>query len=295
VSNSTPKPYEHRPVETSAAALLAVENLFRLVWPTARHLTRDYLRWLYVENPSGHVIGFNAWAGDVVAGHYAVIPIDADMMGRRVRGSLSLNTAVHPQHQGKGLFTLLADQTYELARQSGIDHVVGVANANSTPGFVKKLQFQLVRPLDVLVLWRSASRGEEESGAVPAWRRAWDEASLSWRLSNPSVRYWARERRGCRQLLAPTGRPGVHAVLKLDRLHPRLTRIPSTIRRGPLAGIQVWMGLSRYVCPPALGRVRLPARLRPSPLNLIFRDLTPAGRILDPTDVEFEALDFDAY
>lgn len=295
MSSSAPEAYEFRPVETSAAALLAVENLFRLVWPTARHLTRDYLQWLYADNPSGHVIGFNAWAGDVLAGHYAVIPIDADVQGRRVRGSLSLNTAVHPEHQGKGLFTLLAGRTYELASDSGIDHVIGVANANSTPGFVKKLQFQLVRPLDVFVLWRSARRVEEEPGARPAWRRAWDDGSLGWRLSNPSVRYSVRERCGCRQLLAPTDRPGVYAVLKMDRLRPGLARIPSSIQRGPLAGIQVWMGLSRYMRPPALGRVRLPERLRPSPLNLIFRDLTSAGRALDPADVEFEALDFDAY
>ena len=39
----------------------------------------------------------------------------------------------------------------------------------------------------------------------------------------------------------------------------------------------------------------LPKKLRPSPLNLVFRDLTGENRYLKKEDVELSVLDFDAY
>jgi hypothetical protein len=39
--------------------------------------------------------------------------------------------------------------------------------------------------------------------------------------------------------------------------------------------------------------INIPMRFRPSPLNLIFKDLTGQGRTLDPGTVRFQALDFD--
>jgi hypothetical protein len=41
--------------------------------------------------------------------------------------------------------------------------------------------------------------------------------------------------------------------------------------------------------------INIPMRFRPSPLNLIFRDLTDGRRILDAPKVRFRAIDFDAY
>jgi len=39
----------------------------------------------------------------------------------------------------------------------------------------------------------------------------------------------------------------------------------------------------------------VPARLRPSPLNLLWYDLTGQDRRHDPAKVRYEVFDFDAY
>jgi len=41
--------------------------------------------------------------------------------------------------------------------------------------------------------------------------------------------------------------------------------------------------------------VNVPERLWPSPLNLLFFDLTEAGRRFEPDRVRYEVFDFDAY
>jgi hypothetical protein len=39
----------------------------------------------------------------------------------------------------------------------------------------------------------------------------------------------------------------------------------------------------------------IPQRLRPSPLNLIYRSLSGRAPQLDPSNIRFTFLDFDAY
>lgn len=51
------------------------------------------------------------------------------------------DTMTHKNHGGKGLFTTLAKMTYDLAKEKGIDFIFGFPNANSFPGFVKKLNW----------------------------------------------------------------------------------------------------------------------------------------------------------
>ncbi len=114
--------------------------------------TAELLRWQYRDNPAGHIIGWNAVAPDgSIAAHYVIQRLDAQVDGSPERGALSFNTATHPAHQGKGLFTELGHRTYASAAEEGCGYVVGVANANSTPGFTRKLGLTLVRPLDARV------------------------------------------------------------------------------------------------------------------------------------------------
>ena len=77
------------------------------------------------------------------------MPIELADGDQPFTGALSLNTAVHERARGGGVFTRLAEETYDKARVRGIRVVVGVANANSTPGFVKRLGFTSIGPLPV--------------------------------------------------------------------------------------------------------------------------------------------------
>jgi len=263
------------PLATDDAALAAYSALFASTLATT---TTEYLRWLYAANPHGAAVGMNEYAGDMLAGNYGPIPMTARVDGVATKGLLSLNTATHPSHQGKGLFTRLAEATYASAAERGYDFVVGVANANSTPGFTRKLGFQLVAPLDVLV-----GVGSVEPGDAPVAFSVDHGRSLEWRLSRPGASYV----RSGDSVFARAHGVGILAFLARTPLAERFPRARLTDR------MRMWIGID-----PSLRKrgvlAPLPDRLKPSPLNLIFRDLR-GSRTLDKNALRFTLLDFDAY
>ncbi|GAB6195006.1 GNAT family N-acetyltransferase [Lysobacter xanthus] len=267
--------------------------LFAACFPTAGKLQDlAYLRWLYVDNPLGHAIGFNAVDGDTLAAHYICTRARIRFDGRDVPALLSLNTATHPDYQGKGLFTRLADQTYEAAAAEGVALVYGVANANSTPGFVRKLGFSLVEPLESRVGLGPLGRFDWAGRVAGArFRQSWTTESLAWRLANPANPVRIESSGGdVVGLSAPTGKPLLRAWAGL----PGPLQVPQGARHANGASMRVWLGLM----PAGSGRFglypQLPARLRPSPLNLIFRPLA-GGHRLECGESAFSFLDFDAF
>lgn len=97
--------------------------------------TSNIWRWQYADNPVGKIVGFNAYMGNLLAAHYVTMPIYMNIEGEKTLGVLSLNTATHPEHRGKRLFTILAEKSYQYAAENGYKFVIGVANAQSTHGF----------------------------------------------------------------------------------------------------------------------------------------------------------------
>ncbi len=73
------------------------------------------------------------------AAFYGVYAYPVECNGTKYTGVQSGDTMTHKKHMGKGLFTSLANMTYELAQQEKIDFVFGFPNENSYHGFVKKL------------------------------------------------------------------------------------------------------------------------------------------------------------
>lgn len=274
------------------ADIAAYAALFAACFPTATKL-RDpsYLRWLYTGNPLGPAIGFNAVESGRLAAHYICTRARVVLDGREVPGLLSLNTATHPDFQGRGLFTRLAQATYDAGAAEGAGFVYGVANANSTPGFVRKLGFDLVEPLDSRVGLGPLGRFDWSAAAEAArFRQAWTPDYLAWRVSNPVGPVRLADAGGHAVADAPAGRAGMRAWAELPTPAGGL---PPTPAPAALHG-RVWLGLM----PAGVGRfglyAQLPARLRPSPLNLIFRPLAGQHR-LARGEVLFSFLDFDAF
>jgi hypothetical protein len=245
------------------------------------------LEWLYSANPAGQVVGFDAFQGPKLAAHYVTVPVVARYGSNMLKGLLSLNTATHPEHTGKGLFTKLAEQTYALAAQQGFAFVIGVANQNSTPGFIKKLGFEFVAPLEArigLTHVRPQCLQDQYEFVLPK-----TQEFLSWRLSKPGRRYTlARTGRG-RFVYAPTGYPGIHALMtSIDDS----MEVPSLANSHPI--FKLTLGIDRLATKKGLS-IDIPASLRPSPLNLIFKSLKPDVKGLKGANFLFETIDFDAY
>lgn len=276
--------------------LQKLADLFLTVWPDEHTLDARYLTWLYRDNPRGRAIGVNAWSHDEIVGHYAVIPIRALRQGKTVDAALSLNTAVHPSQRGKGLFTALANATYDIARGRGVDHVVGVANANSAPGFTGKLSFQRVAQLKARFVTAFPRAQAAVQDAAAHWRREWSGDEYRWRLRNPRARYTHHGEGAGGTWRAHTSMPGIHAIMEHQVSEALAGALRSGIPHNRFSPLRLWIGLE----PLALGALEpkgidLPEFLRRSPLNLIFRDLSDPQAGLAAGKVRFTLADFDAF
>jgi GNAT superfamily N-acetyltransferase len=275
--------YDVRPVETSAAALAEVVDLF-VRGGSLRTTSSAYLDWLYRQNPLGPVIGFNAYYEGRLASHYVALPTRARVFGHEELGLVSVNTRTDEAHQGQGLFTRLARDTYEYAQARGFGFVVGAANQNSVHGFTTKLGFQHGGRLETRFLL--AVRPIEATGLD--YESAWTPETLAWRLSKPFNSYRSASVAGRRLIFGHSRR----FTALLDQV-PEVTA--ATIAPpGSQPSIAMWVGLGGDHSWRSAVNLRTPEWLKDARLHFIFRDLQ-GDRALNPSKVRFSSLDFDAY
>ena len=274
--------YSFERVGTSRERIRQYASFLSSAFPDKHKYSAAYLEWQYLLNPNGPVVGFDAWDGEDLAAHYVALPATYAIDGKLTSGLLSVNTATRPDHHGRGLFTELASRTYELAAELGPAFVIGVSNENSTHGFTARLGFHLISPLDVKVGCGVFRTGPPEHYRL---RAAWSPEALRWRLRKPSHAY---ARRGG-ELHTDAGRFGISAVVALgERLGV------GEVGGAPFAPFKVWIGIDRQLRSRGVF-VGLPRRMRPSPLNCIFKDLVGDLPVFEKDDVRFELIDFDAY
>jgi predicted N-acetyltransferase YhbS len=278
-----------QPLDLTPAGIERLARLLRTVFPATTHLTPAYLDWLYVRNPAGRAIGFDAVYEGELVGHYVLIPLRARVLGTEAAGVHSLHGAVHPAHQGQRLYARLGEASHEEARRAGIEFIVGVPNANSTHVFVHTFGFQLVRVLEARVGIGRVARGPGPDRLD--YERVWDVASVRWRLASPGAGYALRRRDGRCEVLAPAGR-GIHAMLgDVDA-----ALVPAGVAAaGRLPGLELWIGADPAVRWSRSAYVAIPMALRPAPLNFVFKDIAGRGRTIDPGRLRYHVLDFDAY
>lgn len=99
-------------------------------------------QWQYQNTPLGKPAIMLAFAETgQLAGHYAVNPLTMQLNHQTVEGALSLDTMVHPDFQGRRLFTSLAEALYQHLEATGNALTYGFPNQNSHHGFVKYLNW----------------------------------------------------------------------------------------------------------------------------------------------------------
>lgn len=272
--------YQFRPALSHASIPDYVE-LFQSSFADDK-LNAGYLRWQYQDNPHGQVIGVDAYAGGKLAAHYAIIPRRYRLGAETFSAALSVNTATHPDHQGKGLFTRLATETYEIAKAQGVQFVVGAANANSVGGFLRKLEFISLGQIRLYAAF-AAVRAQEAALDIdldPAW--------LAWRFRNPSRTYG--------RAALPDGTVDLSTRLKGVSFHIARLSGPNASQLTDLPrGLPFMPGLTAYFgpTPPSLGR--LPMRLQPSPWHVIWRVLDPDLSSNLVNRLRFDGLSMDTF
>lgn len=283
---------EFLPIEFNENSLASYSLLFSTCFPKSKKYNVEYLRWLYCENPAGSAVGFDAWDGEKLAAHYVCIPSHASVVSHTVKVLLSLNTATHPSYQGKGLFTKLAEMVYVTGSESGFDCVYGIANANSTPGFIRKLGFQLVDPLEARVGVGSLNIDYESSKRNAQFERIWSPQDLDWRCSNPGNAIFRRTHAGLVQFHA---RVIGKFLAVYAEFSPQQAADAGNFKWNYLSPTRLFLGLVPESACKFERYLNIPQRFRPSPLNFIYRTLSDSVPTLERGSVSLSFLDFDAY
>jgi GNAT superfamily N-acetyltransferase len=277
-----------RPADATPERLLAYSHLLSDVFGEGPKFTEAAIAWRYRDNPIGTVVGADAWDGERLAAHYAVCPLEAAVEGRVIRGLVSLNTATHPDYQGRGLFSRLAESAYEQGATAGYEFVVGVANANSTPGFLRRLGFQDCGRLEAGIL---ARRPKDFRDRPVQFEGSWRKDTLAWRLANPAGRYLSTRSGDLTAVWAQTHLPFVRCGAFLAAAPERpMPQAQPPVCAGLFIGLEPRLDLRRQ------GFWPVPERFRPSPLNLIWRRLgASAPDRLERGAAAITFLDFDPY
>jgi hypothetical protein len=276
------------PTAATAGALPEIVALLDRVFPTDRPRAPD-LAWQYLRNPAGPARYVNAYteSGELIA-HYAVLPTPplADPPVPFSGTYFSINTAVDPAARVPGLMVATARLLFRKLQEEGPALVLGVANEKSFQGFVRMLGFRHLGRLSLTF---------HAPGTLPAISApralAPDPHHLAWRTTRPGVTAYADPDRGVLTVrLRHRGVP-LDAVLS--------TGLPEEmVRHLALSRPAMWTPRLYAAFGARVGHgVRVPERLRPSPLQYIVRVLGDAALTEPITRYligrRFEFLDFD--
>ncbi|ELR70611.1 hypothetical protein C900_03592 [Fulvivirga imtechensis AK7] len=184
--------------------------------------SQAYWEWKHVRNPFGASPMILALEGKQLIGVRAFMNWQWMRQGKTLSAIRAVDTATHPDHQGKGIFKKLTLQLLEQCRKKGVDFVFNTPNSQSMPGYIKmgwkeagKLPVKMcikqpvtlilnklrhARPIEFLELNTSdfdlvpvLSHFDDSlvSDKALTWRTPQTKAFLTWRyIDVPMVKYY---------------------------------------------------------------------------------------------------------
>lgn len=93
--------------------------------------------WKHEQNPFGSSFVLLAEENGAIIGLRAFMQWQWQWKGNTYKAIRAVDTATHPDHQGKGIFKKLTLQQLELCKQQGIHFVFNTPNDQSRPGYLK--------------------------------------------------------------------------------------------------------------------------------------------------------------
>jgi GNAT superfamily N-acetyltransferase len=160
--------YEIRPaVPGDRPALLALATA-SLGWRDDERHARLFA-WKHDENPFGPSPMWVATAGGEVVGLRAFLRWQLHRGDEVISAVRAVDTATHPDHQGKGLFTALTLHALDAVAAEGVDLVFNTPNDKSMPGYLKMgwrevgrlpASVRLARPGSVVTTVRSRAAAD---------------------------------------------------------------------------------------------------------------------------------------
>jgi GNAT superfamily N-acetyltransferase len=98
---------------------------------------RDYWDWKHVASPFGSSPALVAVSGDRIIGLRVFMRWMWQSGDREIMAVRAVDTATHPDWQGRGIFTRLTQDLVERMRSEGVAFVFNTPNDQSRPGYLK--------------------------------------------------------------------------------------------------------------------------------------------------------------
>jgi predicted N-acetyltransferase YhbS len=266
-------------------------ELMGLGFPATHKFSPDFLQWQYFDNPAGPPLGCNIEDGGRLVGHLMGIPQAVRLRGQPSNVTLIMNVATHPDYRGRGLFLELVRRVAQMSAERGHAGVVGVANQQTERAYRTRLGFQNVAGLDAHVEFSPQRIDMARALAAAEFAHAWTDETLAWRLKNPANPL--RIAGATADSLIVEG-ASTSPLIRARGVIPR-AGLSAQARGGGGWGPAVVLGLTPKGAARRGLAIRIPERLRPSPLRLIWLNHQVPGDQLDPQKILFSFLDFDAF
>jgi GNAT superfamily N-acetyltransferase len=113
-----------------------------------------FFAWKHAESPFGRSPAWVAVDGERLVAFRTFMRWELERDGQAVRAVRAVDTATHPDYQGRGLFTRLTRHAIDALRDDGVAFVFNTPNDKSRPGYLK-MGWRLVRRLPVAARPRS--------------------------------------------------------------------------------------------------------------------------------------------
>ena len=113
-----------------------------------------YYRWKHHENPFGTSRAWVALDGERIVGLRVWLRWRFRRKGATWRAVRAVDTATHPDYQGRGIFRRLTTSSLEVLTAESVSHVFNTPNEQSQPGYLK-MGWEQVGKLPVGVRFRS--------------------------------------------------------------------------------------------------------------------------------------------
>ena len=124
--------------EAKPSDIPAIVNLLKISLGESLMPKSDrYWRWKHIENPFGVSPVLLCWDGNTLAGVRAFMNWQWSYREKVYKAVRAVDTATHPEYQGKGIFKKLTLALVHSCKERGTDFVFNTPNKQSKPGYLK--------------------------------------------------------------------------------------------------------------------------------------------------------------
>lgn len=138
-----------------------------------------FWNWKHVDNPFGASPVILAWHRDQLVAMRAFMNWQWKMDGHTFQALRAVDTATHPDWQGKGLFKKLTLQMIEAQKLNQKDFIFNTPNKQSLPGYLKMGWLELAQP-DISIRIGSLKGFLNSNQLNLVTKPEWDLQNINW-------------------------------------------------------------------------------------------------------------------